>query len=148
MKTEKQSRRVLYSPIYFFMQPYYNCTCDSDQLKQNLSVFLFNKVKIKHWIFPYFSFIYVCFFVFFFSIRLFFHGHWQLTGQQGKWRNHLIPLYHFHMLTNIQTFICNFTREMNVSFSSTKIEIFSNKKINYSKKSWSTKILFSSKKTK
>ena len=68
MKTEKQSRRVLYSPIYFFMQPYYNCTCDSNQLKQNLSVFLFNKVKIKHWIFPYFSFIYVCFFVVFFLL--------------------------------------------------------------------------------
>ena len=48
------------------------------------------------------------FFFFFFSIRVFFHRHWQLTGQQGKGGDHLIPLYHFHPLTNIQTFICNF----------------------------------------
>ena len=45
---------------------------------------------------------------FFFSIRVFFHGHWQLTGQQGKGGDHLIPLYNFHPLTNTQTFICNF----------------------------------------
>ena len=47
-------------------------------------------------------------FFFFFSIRVFFHGHWQLTGQQGKGGDHLIPLYNFHPLTNTQTFICNF----------------------------------------
>ena len=49
---------------------------------------------------------------FFFSIRVFFHGHWHLTGQQGKGGDHLIPLCHFHPLKNIQTFICNFAREM------------------------------------
>ena len=54
--------------------------------------------------------------VFFFSIRVFFHGHWQLTGQQGKGGDHLIPLYHFYPLTNIQTFICNFACEMNITF--------------------------------
>ena len=32
---------------------------------------------------------------FFFSVRVFFHGHWQLTGQQRKGGDHLIPLYHF-----------------------------------------------------
>ena len=46
----------------------------------------------------------------FFSIRVFFHGHWQLTRQQGKGGDHLIPLYNFHPLTNIQTFICNFAQ--------------------------------------
>ena len=25
-----------------------------------------------------------------FSVRVFFHGHWQLTGQQGKGRDHLL----------------------------------------------------------
>ena len=49
----------------------------------------------------------------FFSIRVFFHGHWRLTGQQGKGGEpSFIPLYHFHPLTNIQTFICNFACEM------------------------------------
>ena len=38
----------------------------------------------------------------FFSIRVFFHGHWQLTRQQGKGGDHLIPLYNFHPLTNIR----------------------------------------------
>ena len=52
----------------------------------------------------------------FFFIRVFFHGHWQLTAQQGKGRDHLIPLYHFHQLTNIQTFICNFAREMTITY--------------------------------
>ena len=38
---------------------------------------------------------------FFFSIRIFFHGHWRLTGQQGKGGNHLcstltLPLVHEH----------------------------------------------------
>ena len=55
-------------------------------------------------------------FFFFFSIRVFFHGHWQLTGQQGKGGDHLIPLYNFHPLTNIQTFICNFAREMSITY--------------------------------
>ena len=27
---------------------------------------------------------------FFFSIMILFHGHWQLTGQQGKWWDHLL----------------------------------------------------------
>ena len=38
---------------------------------------------------------------FFFSIRIFFHGHWRLTGQQGKGRDYLcstltLPLVHEH----------------------------------------------------
>ena len=49
----------------------------------------------------------------FFSIRVFFHGHWQLahrTAGEGQGPS-FIPLYHFHLwlITNIQTFICNFT---------------------------------------
>ena len=52
----------------------------------------------------------------FFSIRVFFHIHWQLTGQQGKGGDHLIQLYNFHPFTNIQTFICNFAREMTIIF--------------------------------
>ena len=27
-----------------------------------------------------------------------------------------IPLYHFHPLTNIQTFICNFAREITIAY--------------------------------
>ena len=49
--------------------------------------------------------------IYIFSVRVFFHGHWQLTGHQGKGGPSFIPLYHFHALTNIQTFICNFTHE-------------------------------------
>ena len=42
----------------------------------------------------------------FFSIRVILHGHWRLTGQEGKGGDQLfIPLYHYHPLTNIQTFI-------------------------------------------
>ena len=45
------------------------------------------------------------FFVFF-SSRIFFHGYWWLTGQQGKGGDSLfISFYDFHPLTNIQTFI-------------------------------------------
>ena len=54
---------------------------------------------------------------FFFSITVFFHGHWPFIGQQGKGGGpSFIPIYHFHPLTNIQTFICNFTREMTITY--------------------------------
>ena len=54
---------------------------------------------------------------FFFSVRVFFHGQRQLTGQLGKGRDHIcIPFYHFHPLTNIQTFICNFACEMIITY--------------------------------
>ena len=43
---------------------------------------------------------------FFFTVRVFFHEHCRLTGQQGRGECHLfIPLYHFHPLINIQAFI-------------------------------------------
>ena len=55
--------------------------------------------------------------IIFFSIRVFFHGHWQLTAQQGNQGSHLfIPLYHFHLVTNIQTFIYNFACEMTATY--------------------------------
>ena len=47
----------------------------------------------------------------FFSVRVFFHGHWQFTGQNQKGENHL-SLCHFRQLTNIQIFMCNFVYEM------------------------------------
>ena len=40
--------------------------------------------------------LFVCLFVFCFSIRVFFHGHWRLTGQQGKGGDHLL----FHSTTS------------------------------------------------
>ena len=47
----------------------------------------------------------------FLEIRVFFHVHWKKGG------NHLfILLYHFHPLTNIQTFICNFACEMTITY--------------------------------
>ena len=52
----------------------------------------------------------------FFSIRVFFHGHGQLTGQQGKGGPSFIPFYHFHPLTNIQAFICNFAGETTIPY--------------------------------
>ena len=61
------------------------------------------------------------FYYYFFFIRVFFHGHWQLTGQQGKGGNHFFPLYHFHPLTNIQTFICNFARQ--VTFATLHVKV-------------------------
>ena len=42
------------------------------------------------------------FFCFFFSIRVFFHGHWRLTGQQGKGGDHL--LFHSTTSTRSRTF--------------------------------------------
>ena len=39
---------------------------------------------------------------FFLSIRVFFHGHWQLTGQQGKGGDHL--LFHATTSTRSRTF--------------------------------------------
>ena len=41
-------------------------------------------------------------FLFFFSIRVFFHGHWRLTGQQGKGGDHI--LFHSTISTRSQTF--------------------------------------------
>ena len=38
----------------------------------------------------------------FFSIRIFFHGHWRLPGQQGKGRDHL--LFHSTTSTRPRTF--------------------------------------------
>ena len=38
----------------------------------------------------------------FFSIRAFFHGHWQATGQQGKGGDHL--LFHSSTFTRSRTF--------------------------------------------
>ena len=40
--------------------------------------------------------------IFFFSIRAFFYGHWQLTGQQGKGGDHL--LFHATTSTRSRTF--------------------------------------------
>ena len=34
----------------------------------------------------------------------------------GEGRRSFIPLYHFHLLTNIDTFICNFAYEMNITY--------------------------------
>ena len=36
--------------------------------------------------------IYDVFEIFFFSVRVFFHGHWRLTGQQGEGGDHLLFL--------------------------------------------------------
>ena len=47
----------------------------------------------------------------FFSIRVFFHGHWRLTGQQGKGGDHV--LFHSTTSTRSRTFrllFCNFAR--------------------------------------
>ena len=42
------------------------------------------------------------------------------NSQEGKEREgrgpSSIPLYHFHALTNIQTLICNFAREMTITY--------------------------------
>ena len=37
------------------------------------------------------------------------------TAGEGS-RPFFIPLYHFHLLTNIQTFICNFACEMTITY--------------------------------
>ena len=51
------------------------------------------------------------------SIRVFFHRHWRFTWQQGERGGpSFIPLYHFHPLTNIETFICNFGCEMTITY--------------------------------
>ena len=36
--------------------------------------------------------------------------------RRGRGGSSFIPLYHFHPLTNIQTFICNFACEMTITY--------------------------------
>ena len=47
------------------------------------------------------------------KIRIFFPIHWKAGG--GR-RPYFIPLCHFHPLTNIQSFICNFACEMTTTY--------------------------------
>ena len=47
----------------------------------------------------------IIFFVFCFFIRVFYHIHSHLTGQQGKGKSHSFSVLQYHPLTNIQTFI-------------------------------------------
>ena len=42
--------------------------------------------------------------IFFFSIRIFFHGHWRLTGQQGKGGDYLL----FHSTTSTRSRTCRY----------------------------------------
>ena len=49
----------------------------------------------------------------------------QWTVGEGR-GSYFIPLYHFHLLTNIQTFMCNFAREMtryHISLTATPVFI-------------------------
>ena len=58
-------------------------------------------------------------FFFFFSIRVFLHGHWQLTGQQGKRGDHF--LFHFTTSTRPRTFrhlFATFAFEMTITMLS------------------------------
>ena len=48
--------------------------------------------------------------VYFFPIRVFFHGHRRPTGQHVKGGDHLL------FNTNIQTFICNSTCDMTITY--------------------------------
>ena len=52
----------------------------------------------------------------FFFYQGFLHRHWRFTGLQGGEGPSFIPLYHFHPLTNIETFICNFACEMTITY--------------------------------
>ena len=66
------------------------------QLSQSMLVILqFSLIVVLGW---YFFF----FFFFFFSIRVLFHRHWRLTGQQGKGGDHL--LFHSTTSTRSRTF--------------------------------------------
>ena len=56
------------------------------------------------------------FFIFFFFYQGFLSRTLTTHRTAGQGRDHLIPLYHFHPLTNIQTFICNFAREMTITY--------------------------------
>ena len=57
----------------------------------------------RHWCF--------CFLSGFFSQTLTFHR----TAGEGRGPS-FIPLFHFHPLTNIETFICNFACEMTITY--------------------------------
>ena len=50
---------------------------------------------------------------FFFAIWVFFHKHWEFTGQQGTI---FIPLYHLHLLSNIQKFTCSSASKTTASY--------------------------------
>ena len=51
----------------------------------------------------------------FFSIRVFFTDTDDPQDCRGGEGPSFIPLYHFHPLTNIETFICNFACEMTIT---------------------------------
>ena len=54
-----------------------------------------------------FGYLMKCFLFLFFSIRVFFHGHWRLTGQQGKGEDYF--LFHSTNSTRSRTFRHLFT---------------------------------------
>ena len=54
--------------------------------------------KFRHKFEDLLTYLFVCLLVFF-SIRVFFHGQWKLTGQQGKEGDHLL----FHSTTSIRS---------------------------------------------
>ena len=57
-------------------------------------------------------------FFYFYFIRVFFSRHRRVTGQQEKREDlFFVPFYHFHPLTNIQTFIWNFACEMTMTIT-------------------------------
>ena len=62
-------------------------------------------IYIYIYIYIYIQYMYV-----FFSIRVFFHEHRRHTGQQVKGGDHLL------FNTNIQTFICNSTCDMTITY--------------------------------
>ena len=78
-------------------------------------------MKTKRKFSPFKSFLLISFFFPFFSIRVFFS--WILTTHRtaGEERGPSLPLpsfplCHFHPFTNVQAFICNFAREMTITY--------------------------------
>ena len=56
------------------------------------------------------------FFFFFFLSGFSFTDTDDSQDSRGRERTIFIPLYHFHPLTNIQIFICNFACEMTITY--------------------------------
>ena len=52
----------------------------------------------------------------FFPIKVFFTDNDDSQDSRGREGPFFTPLYHFHLLTNIETFICNFACEMTIKY--------------------------------
>ena len=68
------------------------------------------------WVYICFVYIYI-YYIYFLFYQDVLHRHWTVGEGRGP---SFIPLYHFHPLTNTETFIRNFASEMTITYFSSR----------------------------